>query len=281
MAFTPTSISELARFAETLVDASREIILEYWRRDLEITYKADESPVTIADRSAEERIRELIETRFPDHGIAGEEYGRVRMEAEYVWSLDPVDGTKAFISGSPLFGTLVALLRNGAPVLGVVDIPATGERWIGGEGLATTLHGKPVRTRQGQPLKQATVASTSPTMFTGADAGRISRVHDKVKLSIWGGDCYLYGMLALGTIDLVIEKGLSDYDYLAPTAMIRAAGGHAIRTIRQRTIPPAAYPATRAAATKPARECVPSELACLHPMAAGAAHRSSSCSQCF
>ena len=220
-----TSIPEYADFAGTLVDASREIILGYWRQDLEIIDKADESPVTIADRSAEARIRELIEARFPDHGIAGEEYGRVRMDAEYVWSLDPVDGTKAFISGSPLFGTLVALLRNGAPVLGVVDIPATGERWIGGDGLPTRLNGKPVKTRQGQPMGRAIVGATSPSMFIGADADRIARVHERVKLPIWGGDCYLYGMVALGTIDLVIEKGMSDYDYLAPTAVIQAAGG--------------------------------------------------------
>lgn len=220
-----TSIPEYADFAGTLVDASREIILGYWRQDLEIIDKADESPVTIADRSAEARIREMIEARFPDHGIAGEEYGRVRMDAEYVWSLDPVDGTKAFISGSPLFGTLVALLRNGAPVLGVVDIPATGERWIGGDGLPTRLNGKPVKTRQGQPMGRAIVGATSPSMFIGADADRIARVHERVKLPIWGGDCYLYGMVALGTIDLVIEKGMSDYDYLAPTAVIQAAGG--------------------------------------------------------
>ncbi len=221
-----TPVSEFAAFADTLVDASGEIILGYWRRDLEIIDKADESPVTIADRTAEARIREMIEARYPDHGIAGEEYGRVRMDAEYVWSLDPVDGTKAFISGSPLFGTLVALLRNGDPVLGVVDVPATGERWIGGEGLPARLNGKPVKTRRGHPLNLATTGSTSPSMFRrGPDAERIARVHDKVKLPIWGGDCYLYGMLALGTIDLVIERGLSDYDYLAPAAMIKAAGG--------------------------------------------------------
>ena len=218
-------LSEFAGFAETLVDASREIILGYWRQDLEIIDKADESPVTIADRSAEARIREMIEARYPDHGIAGEEYGRVRMDADYVWSLDPVDGTKAFICGSPLFGTLVALLRNGVPVLGVVDIPATGERWVGGEGLPTQLNGTPVKTRQGQPMERAIVGSTSPSMFSGADADRIARVHESVKLPIWGGDCYLYGMVALGTIDLVIEKGMSDYDYLAPTAVITAAGG--------------------------------------------------------
>jgi inositol-phosphate phosphatase/L-galactose 1-phosphate phosphatase/histidinol-phosphatase len=221
-----TTLSEFADFAETLVDASRKIILGYWRQDLEIIDKEDESPVTIADRTAEARIREMIEARYPDHGIAGEEYGKVRMDAEYVWSLDPVDGTKAFISGSPLFGTLVALLRNGSPVLGVVDVPAMNERWIGGEGLPTRLNGKAVKTRKGQPLNLATTGSTSPSMFRrGPDAERIARVHDAVKLPIWGGDCYLYGMLALGTIDLVIERGLSDYDYLAPAAMIKAAGG--------------------------------------------------------
>jgi inositol-phosphate phosphatase / L-galactose 1-phosphate phosphatase / histidinol-phosphatase len=220
-----TPLSEFAAFAETLVDASREIILGYWRQDLEIIDKADESPVTIADRSAEARIREMIEARYPEHGIAGEEYGRVRMDAEYVWSLDPVDGTKAFISGSPLFGTLVALLRDSAPVLGVIDIPATSERWIGGRDLPTRHNGNPVKTRQGQPMEQAIIGSTSPSMFVGADAERIARVHDRVKLPIWGGDCYLYGMVALGTVDLVIERGMSDYDYLAPTAVIQAAGG--------------------------------------------------------
>ncbi|MDA1308848.1 MAG: histidinol phosphate phosphatase [Proteobacteria bacterium] len=219
------SIAEFAAFAESLVDASGKIILGYWRQDLEVIDKADESPVTIADREAEAGIRALIEARYPDHGIAGEEFGRVRMDAEYIWSLDPVDGTKAFISGSPLFGTLVALLRNGAPVLGVVDIPATGERWIGGEGLATTLKGKPVKTRTGRRLSEATSGSTSPLMFTGEDMERVARVHDRIKLPIYGGDCYLHGMLALGSIDLVIEAQLSDYDYLAPTAMIQAAGG--------------------------------------------------------
>jgi inositol-phosphate phosphatase/L-galactose 1-phosphate phosphatase/histidinol-phosphatase len=219
------TIAEFAAFAETLVDESGKIILGYWRQDLEVLDKADESPVTIADREAEARIRALIEARYPEHGIAGEEYGRVRMDAEYIWSLDPVDGTKAFISGSPLFGTLVALLRNGAPVLGIVDIPATGERWIGGEGLATTLKGKLVKTRTGRQLSEATCGSSSPLMFTDDDMEHIARVHDRIKLPIYGGDCYLHGMLALGSIDLVIEAQLSDYDYLAPTAMVQAAGG--------------------------------------------------------
>jgi histidinol phosphatase-like enzyme (inositol monophosphatase family) len=219
------SLDAFARFAETLVDASRAVILGYWRQDLEIIDKADDSPVTVADRESEAAIRALIEARYPDHGIAGEEYGQVRMDAEYIWSLDPVDGTKAFISGSPLFGTLVALLRDGVPILGVVDVPAMNERWVGGDGLGATLDGKPIGVRKGRPLSEATLGSTSPTMFRGADVERIARVHDRIKLPIHGGDCYLYCLLARGGIDLVIEAGMSDYDYLAPSTLVRAAGG--------------------------------------------------------
>ncbi|MBH68256.1 MAG: histidinol phosphate phosphatase [Rhodospirillaceae bacterium] len=218
-------ISEFESFGESLADASGKIVLNYWRSDLEVIHKEDESPVTRADREVEAKIRELIEARYPDHGIAGEEYGCVRMDAEYIWSLDPIDGTKAFISGSPLFGTLIALLRNGKPVLGIVDIPATSERWVGGQDLPAKLNGRPVVTRKGRLLSDATVGSTSPKMFVGMDAERVERVHERVGLPIFGGDCYLYGMLTLGSIDLVIEAGMSDYDYLAPAAMVEAAGG--------------------------------------------------------
>ncbi len=221
------AMTDFADFAESLVDASRKIVLGHWRQRLDVVDKADASPVTIADHAAEAAMRELIETRFPDHGIAGEEYGRVRMEAEFVWSLDPIDGTKAFISGSPLFGTLVALLHDNDPVLGVIDVPATGERWVGGVGIGARMNGAPVRTRTGLPLAAAISGSTSPAMFRGADGNRLARIHDRIKLPIWGGDCYLYGLLALGQVDLVIEAGLGDYDYLAPAAVIRAAGGTA------------------------------------------------------
>jgi inositol-phosphate phosphatase/L-galactose 1-phosphate phosphatase/histidinol-phosphatase len=120
---------------------------------------------------------------------------------------------------------LVALLKDGSPILGIIDIPATGERWIGGEKLPASLNGKALQTRTGLNLRDATSGSTSPKMFTGEDAGRLQRLHDEIKLPIYGGDCYLYGMLALGSIDLVIEAQLSDYDYLAPAALIKAAGG--------------------------------------------------------
>jgi len=152
------SVAEFAAFAESLLIESRRIVLDHWRQDLDVIDKADESPVTVADRAVEAMIRERIEAKYPEHGIAGEEFGRVRLDAEYVWSLDPIDGTKAFISGSPLFGTLIALLRGGVPVLGVVDVPATGEVWIGGEGLPTTHYGQAVCTRVGWKFSEATCA---------------------------------------------------------------------------------------------------------------------------
>ena len=212
-------------FAGAMADESARIILGYWRRQLEVIDKADSSPVTIADRQAEAAMRAMIEARYPEHGIAGEEYGRSRLDAEYVWSLDPVDGTKAFISGSPLFGTLIALLHHNDPVLGIINIPATGERWIGGAGLEARMNGTPLRTRTGVPLKAAISGSTSPSMFVGQDEARIARLHERIKQPVWGGDCYLYGLLTLGTLDLVVEAGMSDYDYLAPAAVVRAAGG--------------------------------------------------------
>jgi histidinol phosphatase-like enzyme (inositol monophosphatase family) len=219
------SILDFAAFGETLVDVSGKLILNYWRRDIVVDVKLDESPVTIADREAEIKIREMIEKRYPHHGISGEEHGQERMDAEYIWSIDPIDGTKAFISGSPLFGTLIALLKNGTPIMGIIDVPAMGERWVGGDKLSASLNGKVLKTRTGLDLSAAISGSTSPNMFTGKDAERIQRVHDKINLPIYGGDCYLYGMLALGSIDLVIEANLSDYDYLAPTALVTAAGG--------------------------------------------------------
>ena len=151
-------INDFAAFGEKLADASGKIILSYWRSQLEVIRKSDESPVTRADREAEKKIRELIEAEYPHHGISGEEFGNVRLDAEYIWSLDPIDGTKAFIRGSPLFGTLIALLKNGAPIMGIINIPATGERWIGGKDLPANLNGVEVRVRKGLDISEATLA---------------------------------------------------------------------------------------------------------------------------
>lgn len=143
------------------------MIRPHFRSGIAIDDKADESPVTVADRDAETAMRRLIEAAFPDHGILGEEHGAVRLDAEFVWVLDPIDGTKAFISGVPVFGTLIALLQGGRPVLGVIDQPIARERWIGAVGRGTTLNGRPARARACADLGRATLFATAPDMFKG------------------------------------------------------------------------------------------------------------------
>src|SRR5665213_1219911 len=152
----PVTAAHLA-LAGALADKAGGIIRHYFRQPLTVEQKADKSPVTVADREAEAEMRALIETRFPDHGIIGEEHGRTRPDADYVWVLDPIDGTKSFISGVPLFGTLIALTFRGAPILGLIDQPIQRERWLGAAGRKTTLNGKPVATRACRNLGDATL----------------------------------------------------------------------------------------------------------------------------
>ncbi|MGH7060706.1 MAG: inositol monophosphatase family protein, partial [Stellaceae bacterium] len=162
---------------------------------------------------------------FPAHGIIGEEYGRVREDAELVWVLDPIDGTKSFISGVPLFGTLIALAHNGRPILGVIDQPISRERWVGAARRPTTLNGAPVRCRPCEALDRATLFATTPDMFHGADAAAFRRVSAAAKLTRYGGDCYAYGLLAAGFIDLVLEADLKPYDFCAMIPIVEGAGG--------------------------------------------------------
>jgi inositol-phosphate phosphatase/L-galactose 1-phosphate phosphatase/histidinol-phosphatase len=183
------------------------------------------SPVTVADRAAEAAMRRLIAARFQDHGIIGEEYGPEREKAEFVWMLDPIDGTKSFISGVPLFGTLIALAHRGRPIVGVIDQPISRERWIGAQGHPPTFNGAPIRCRPCPGLAAATVFSTSPDMFQGPDAAAHARVAAAAKLVRFGADCYAYGLLAHGFIDLVIEAGLKSYDFSAMLPIVEGAGG--------------------------------------------------------
>ena len=170
-------------------------------------------------------MRRLIAARFPEHGIIGEEYGPERAEAEFVWVLDPIDGTKSFISGVPLFGTLIALSRHGRPIVGVIDQPILRERWVGAAGRAATMNGQPVRCRPCPALASATAFATSPDMFTGEDAAAFARLAAGVKLVRFGADCYAYGLLALGCIDIVVEASLKPYDFSAMLPIIEGAGG--------------------------------------------------------
>lgn len=219
------TLDAAAAFAAELADAARPIIRQYFRTGVVVDSKADDSPVTVADRTVEKALRALIEARFPDHGIAGEEFGPKNLDAEYVWSLDPIDGTKAFITGRPTFGTLIGLLRRGEPVLGVIDCPILDERWIGGPDVATALNGGPMMAPVVKPLDKAILTATSPDMFDDAEAQRFAALQDACGLTLFSGDCHNFGLLALGTIDLVVEASLSDYDYLAPAAVVAGAGG--------------------------------------------------------
>ncbi|HVI52940.1 MAG TPA: histidinol-phosphatase [Candidatus Sulfotelmatobacter sp.] len=211
--------------AQELADAAGSVIRGYYRTPVTVFDKADESPVTVADREAEAAMRRIINAKAPDHGIYGEEWGVENPDAEWVWVLDPVDGTKAFISGQPSFGTLIALLHNGVPVLGVIDQCISHERWLGVAGQTTTLNGQDIKVRACPDLKLATLFATAPEMFKGGDAVAWERLRAQVKLPRYGTDCYAYGLLACGFVDLVVEASLQPYDYSALVPIIEGAGG--------------------------------------------------------
>jgi inositol-phosphate phosphatase / L-galactose 1-phosphate phosphatase / histidinol-phosphatase len=217
--------AELVALAHSLADAARPIAQRYFRTQVEIDDKSDLSPVTIADREAETVMRELLTKHVPAHGVFGEEHGAVRTDAEYVWVLDPIDGTKAFITGLPIFGTLIALLHHGRPVMGIIDQPIQKERWFGVEGERSTFNGTPISVRACGDLANAYMYSTAPNMFNGTELKRHEALAERVKLFRWGGDCYAYGLLALGHVDLVVESSLKLYDYAALVPVIKGAGG--------------------------------------------------------
>ncbi len=221
---TPLS-QELIDFAGALADAARPVIRRHFRTPVTVETKPDATPVTIADRDAEAAMRDLIEARYPDHGIIGEEHGTVRADADWCWVLDPIDGTKAFIAGKPVFGTLVALTRGGEPVLGIIDQPVLEERWLGAAGQPTLFNGQPTRTRPCAELSLAILNTTTPEMFEGDDAARFAALGAAARMTQYGGDCYAYGLLASGFIDLVAEAQLKPYDFAALVPVITGAGG--------------------------------------------------------
>ena len=211
--------------AHALADAAAAHSLRLFRTPLDIIAKADESPVTQADRAAETAMRDILGAERPADGIFGEEHGRERLEAERVWVLDPIDGTRSFITGSPLWGTLIALVRGGRVELGMVDMPVLGERWVGQAGIGARRNGQAVRVRDCKTVAEARVVTTSPDIFNAADWQAFDKLSRQCAMRRFGGDCYGYAQLAGGTIDLVVETGLQPYDYLGPAGLIEAAGG--------------------------------------------------------
>jgi histidinol phosphatase-like enzyme (inositol monophosphatase family) len=210
----------LAAFASSLADAARTVTLAESDRTAEPKPgRADYDPVTAADREAERVIRGLIGQAFPDHGIAGEELGETAGAGRYVWSIDPIDGTRAFICGLPSWTTLIALLDEGEPVLGLIDVPALDERYLGFAG-APGLRASACRR-----LGEARLSTTDPYLFAGAEADGFARLRRAARVTRYGLDAYAYARLAAGSIDLVAESGLQPHDYHALIPVVRAAGG--------------------------------------------------------
>ncbi|MAM68091.1 MAG: histidinol-phosphatase [Rhodospirillaceae bacterium] len=218
-------LSHIALLAGRLADASGRVIRQHFRTPVTVDYKADLSPVTIADRDAEKAIRDILADERPDDGIIGEEFGKSSEASEFVWVIDPIDGTKSFIAGRPIFGTLIALVQNSSPVLGVIDQPVNRERWIGVHGAGTKLNGRPVSVGECKTIADATVATTSPDLFDTSEKLLWQDIASKAKQAVYGGDCYSYALLASGFIDMVVETGLQKYDYCALAPVVEEAGG--------------------------------------------------------
>ncbi|MEM9469759.1 MAG: histidinol-phosphatase [Pseudomonadota bacterium] len=214
-------MQDFIKLANHLADEAGKTIFPYFRSNVDVDNKEDDSPVTIADRAVEQALRKIIEENRPQDGIIGEEYGIQESKNQYDWVLDPIDGTKSFIIGRPTFGTLIALCENGIPILGIIDQPILKERWVGARDEKTTFNGKEVRTSSCKKLSEARVISTHPVMVDNW-----KNLDEKSGFYVWGGDCYSFGLLASGYLDIAIESHLSTYDYAALPPIIEGAGGH-------------------------------------------------------
>ena len=220
-------LSAFIAAAEAAADVAGAVVRPFFRAGVGAEVKSDHSPVTVADRTSEKVMRAVLSERFPDHGILGEEFGLDRPESRLRWVLDPIDGTRAFITGRPTFGLLIALLDNDTPILGLIDQPVTGERWIGAAGQATTFRGRfggTVGCRPRASLADAELSCTSPEML-GDDMPRWRNLARAVRRNSWGGDCYAHGLVALGQIDVIAEPDMKVWDWAALVPVIEGAGG--------------------------------------------------------
>ncbi|MBL27700.1 MAG: histidinol-phosphatase [Rhodospirillaceae bacterium] len=219
---------EFIKFSHRLADLARTHTLPHFRAQLDVVDKGDRqdySPVTVADREAEAAMRALIGETYPDHGILGEEHGAANAGGGRCWVLDPIDGTKSFIIGVPLWGTLIAFNDGSGPVVGVMDQPVTGERFVGHDG-GSFLGDRRLKTRPCERLKDAVLCTTGPELFEeAAEQEAFAALRPQVRLARYGTDCYAYCMLAHGLVDLVVEAGLKPWDIQALIPIIRGAGG--------------------------------------------------------
>jgi len=192
------NLDHFLEIAHKLADAARPVVRKYYRTPVAVDVKADDSPVTIADREVERTMRAILNAELPDHGILGEEYGRENVDAEFVWVLDPIDGTKSFISGKPSFATLIALCHKGTPIMGIIDQAITDERWVGMMGQASTMNGNEISARECEDLKTATFFTTAPELFRDDAIKAYQAIAKNCRVPMYGVDAYAYGLTALG-----------------------------------------------------------------------------------
>ncbi|HEU0118630.1 MAG TPA: histidinol-phosphatase [Alphaproteobacteria bacterium] len=217
--------TQFAAFFDQAADVARDVTLKYFRQNIPVDDKADKSPVTQADREIEQRLRELIKKTFPTHGIIGEEFGKENESAEFVWVIDPIDGTKSFITGRPLFGTIIGLMHNGKPAVGLIDQGYTKERWFGITGQFAKHNGKPIKIAPPRKLDQARLYTGSISMFDDENFENYLALCRAAKLTQYSTDCYAYGLLAMGWADIVVEQKLGLYDVAGVVPIITGAGG--------------------------------------------------------
>ncbi len=219
-------LGPLVGFANELANAAGDVQRRWYRQGFDIETKGDESPVTVADLETEKLLRELILSRYSDHGIIGEEFDAAVGNSEFQWVIDPIDGTRSFVVGRPLFGTLISLLHQGRPVIGIVDQSIVRDRWVGTAGEPTTLNGKPISTRCCKQLSDAIMLCTSPDLFKGeSEVSALDDLRAASKDIVYGGDSIGYGQLAAGFADIVFETELKVFDFMALVPVVIGAGG--------------------------------------------------------
>lgn len=223
--FSALDMDAFKKFALLLAAESQQLILKHLSKPIDVYKKEDASPVTAADRETEQMIRDRIMSAYPSHGIFGEEFGKYQEGAACTWVLDPIDGTKSFICGSPLFGTLIALLHEGRPILGVINLPVLNQCLIG-DGKEALLNGKRVHVRRREGLGDAVLLTTDIVRYGEyADAAAFRRLGERVALCRTWGDCYGYALLASGGADIMIDPIMSTWDIMALVPVVQGAGG--------------------------------------------------------
>jgi histidinol phosphatase-like enzyme (inositol monophosphatase family) len=222
----PPNHTEFLAFAEKLADRSRAMLLEAKDKAPEVDIKSDASFVTTTDKAVETALREMILDTYPDHGILGEEFGNLNIDADLVWVLDPIDGTAAFVAGIPVYGTLIGLAWKGKPFIGVIDHPVTDDRWTGVSHVLALHNGTPIKVRNCASLETAYTTCSNSDFMNDAELTRFTVLRKRAQYVQYGGSCYSYGVMASGRTDLAVDSGLDPFDVYASAAVIEGAGGY-------------------------------------------------------